>query len=63
MNRPRAADLDSAYNRPVVVYTAGAARTIKASEGEQLAKDKTSRRLSIQALGEHWTARKQTSEP
>jgi hypothetical protein len=62
VNRPQAADLDGAYNRPVVVYTAGAARTIKASEGEQLAKNKTSRCLSIQALCEHWAARKQTGE-
>jgi hypothetical protein len=62
VNRPRAADLDGAYSRPVVVYTAGAARTIKASEGEQLAKNKTSCRLSIQALGEHWAAREQSSE-
>ena len=62
VNRPRAADLDGAYDRPVVVYTARAARTIEASESEQLAKNKTSRRLSIQALGAHWAAREQSSE-
>jgi hypothetical protein len=37
VDRPRAADLDGAYDRPVVVYTASTARTIEASEAEQLA--------------------------